>query len=191
MQGTTTVDFGAGITVSSLTVNSPTGATASIAVQGGAALGARTVTLTTGAEVVSLTNGFTVSAGTPAIASVAPNMGQQGQQNLSVAITGQYTHFVPGTTTATFGAGITVSSLTVNSSTSATASIAVQGAAALGARTVALTTGAEVVSLTNGFTVGAGTPAIASIAPNTGQQGQQNLSVAITGQYTHLSLIHI
>ena len=59
----------------------------------------------------------------PALLSVSPNSGQQGQQTLSVTITGQNTHFVQGTTTASFGAGITVASLTVNSPTTATAVI--------------------------------------------------------------------
>src|SRR5205814_4072931 len=79
-----------------------------------------TVTLTTGTEVVTLPNGFTVAAGTPVLQTVNPGSGQQGQQNLNVNLTGQFTHFVQGTTTASFGAGITVVSLTVNSATTAT-----------------------------------------------------------------------
>jgi hypothetical protein len=38
------------------------------------------------------------------------NTGQQGQQNLSVALTGQNTHFVQRTTTASFGEGDAVTS---------------------------------------------------------------------------------
>src|SRR5207244_5505415 len=64
---------------------------------------------------------LTVTAGTPVLTQVNPNTGQQGQQSESVAITGQYTHFAQGTTTASFGAGITVASLTVNSAASTTA----------------------------------------------------------------------
>ena len=37
-----------------------------------------------------------------------PNTGQQGQTNESVSLTGQFTHWVQGTTVASFGAGITV-----------------------------------------------------------------------------------
>ncbi|HEX3876034.1 MAG TPA: dockerin type I domain-containing protein, partial [Bryobacteraceae bacterium] len=62
VQGTTVANFGANITVNSLTVHSPTTATANITVQNNAALGARTVTLTTGGEVATLTGGFTVVA---------------------------------------------------------------------------------------------------------------------------------
>src|SRR5262249_4450638 len=57
----------------------------------------------------------------PTITLVNPNTGPQGKQNLSVNLTGQYTHFSQGTTTASFGAGITVASLVVSSPTSVTA----------------------------------------------------------------------
>jgi hypothetical protein len=90
---------------------------------------------------------------TPAISSVTPNTGQQGRTLASVAIIGQNTSFVQGITVTSFGAGITVNSLTVNSATSATANITVQSGAALGALTVTVTTGTQVVSLVNGFTV--------------------------------------
>ena len=43
------------------------------------------MTLTTGAEVVTLTNGFTVTAATPVLTTVNPNTGQQGQTGESVA----------------------------------------------------------------------------------------------------------
>ncbi len=185
VQGTTTASFGAGITVVSLTVNSPTSATAVVNIDPAAVLGARTVTLTTNAETASFTNGFTVSAATPIVLSLNPGGGQQGQQNLSVAITGLSTHWVQGTTTASFGAGVTVVSLTVTSTTAATAVLNIDPAAAVGTRTVTVMTGAEVASFVNGFTISAGTPVIATVNPNTGQQGQQNLSANITGQFTH------
>jgi hypothetical protein len=184
VQGTTTASFGAGITVATLTINSATSATAVLNIDPAAATGARNVTLTTGAEAASLT-GFTVNTPTPAITLVNPNTGVQGQQNESVAITGQFTHWVQGTTTASFGAGITVATLTINSATSATAVLNIDPAAAVGARNVTLTTGAEVASLTNGFAVSAGTPILLTVVPNTGQEGQQSLSVNITGQHTH------
>src|SRR5437763_58244 len=137
--------------------------------------------MTTGGEVVG--NGFTVTAGTPALLSVNPNTGQQGQQNLNVNLTGQFTHFVQGATTASFGAGITVATLTVNSATTATAVLNIGPAAATGSRNVLHA--ARPVVVGNGFTVTAGTPALLSVNPNTGQQGQQNLNVNLTGQFTH------
>jgi hypothetical protein len=98
----------------------------------------------------------TVPVVVPKLLSVAPNSGQQGQQNLSVTITGQNTHFSQGTTTANFGTGITVATLTINSATSATAVLNIAGAAALGSVNVIMTSGLEVATLTSGFTVNNG-----------------------------------
>ena len=187
LQGTSQANFGAGITVASLTVNSPTSATAVLNIDPATTTGPRAVTLTTGTEVATLTNGFAVTTGAPALLSASPSSGQQGQQNLSVTITGQFTHFSQGTTAASFGGGITVVSLTVSSPTSATALLNIDPAAATGARTITLTTGTEIDTLTNGFTVTAGTPITLSINPNSGQQGQQNLSVTLTGVASHFA----
>ena len=153
IQGTTQVSFGTGISVTSVTVTDATHATAVLNMAANAPLGFVNVTVTTGSEALTLTNGFTVVAGTPVLTQVNPNTGQQGLSNLAVAISGQFTHFVQGTTTAAFGAGITVASLTVNSATSATAVLNIDSAAAIGARSVTLTTNAEVATLGNGFMV--------------------------------------
>ena len=69
-------------------------------VQNGAALGGRTMTMTTGVEVALLANGFTVIAGTPSLASVTPSTGQQGQTLARVEIVGQNTSW---TCSATLG----------------------------------------------------------------------------------------
>jgi RHS repeat-associated protein len=168
VQGTTTASFGPGITVASLVVSSSTIATASITIDPSATIGARTVTVTTGAEVASLTNSFAVTANTPVITRVNPNTGRQGQQNLSVTITGQFTHWLQGTTNAGFSAGITVVSLAVGSATAATAVINIDPAAPISTGTVTLTTGSEIVTLANGFTVTApsNAPPVVSAGPN-------------------------
>ncbi len=184
-QGTTTASFGSGITVNSLTVNSAISATANITIQPTAATGANAVTLTTGGEVATLANAFTLQSGPAVIASVAPNSGQQGQTLSSVVITGTATHFAQGTTTASFGSGITVNTLTVNSATSATANLTISATAATGTNAVTLTTGGEVATLANAFTIQPGTPALVSVSPNSGQQGQTLTSVIITGAFTH------
>jgi hypothetical protein len=186
VQGTTTATFGANITVNSLTVNSATSATASITIDPLATAGARNVTLTTGGEIVTAINGFTINAGSAAISSIVPNTAQQGQ-GLSVTVTGTSTHFAQGTTTANFGAGITVNAVNVTSATSATVQLTVAAGAGIGARTPTLTTGGESASLTNGFTVTAGTPVITSVNPGSGIQGQTNLNVVIAGAFTHFS----
>src|SRR5207245_11164672 len=83
-----------------------------------AALSGRTLTVTTGAEVVSLANAFTVTAGTTVLLTVSPNTGQQGQQNLNVQVTGQFTNFDKGKTLSSFRADVTVNSVTVTNATS-------------------------------------------------------------------------
>src|ERR1039457_3509964 len=183
VNGTTVASFGSGITVNSTTVTNATSATVNIAIAGNATLGAHTVTMTTGAEVATLAGGFTVTPG-PVVASVTPNSGQQGQTVASVAVVGQSTNFVNGTTVASFGSGITVNSTTVTNATSATVNIAIAGNATLGAHTVTMTTGAEVATLAGGFTVNP-PPTIATVTPNSGQQGQTVASVAVVGQSTN------
>jgi RHS repeat-associated protein len=185
LQGSTTASFGAGITLASLTVTSPTGATAVLNIDPAAAVGPRNVTLTTNAEVVTLTNGFTVTAGTPVLLTVNPNAGQQGQTNLSVTITGQFTHFSASSVVTFSGSGITVGTPTAATLTSLTLPVSIAANATLGAQGIQVVTGTETVSLANAFTVAAGTPVITLVNPNTGQQGQTNLSVTITGQFTH------
>ena len=151
VQGTTLASFGAGVTVNSLTVNSTTSATANITIGAGATPGTRNVIVVTGSEIVALANGFTVTGGAT-ISAVLPKKGTAGTA-LKVLIAGDGTHFVQGTTVASFGAGITVNSLTVNSATSATAIITIKAAATPGTRNVTATTGTEVATLTSGFTV--------------------------------------
>jgi hypothetical protein len=89
----------------------------------------------------------------PTITSISPNIGQEGQQNLSVSITGQNTHFAQGTTSANFGAGITVLSLTISSSTSATVVMDIASGAAIGLNDLTLETGTEAAMLAEGFRV--------------------------------------
>jgi hypothetical protein len=193
VQGTTQILFtptttgsGAQITVSSLTVNSSTSATAVLNIGAAAVPGPRTITMTTGTETETLTNGFTVvQTNTPVLLSASPASGQQGQQGLSVVLTGQFTNWVQGSTTASFGAGITVASLTVTSATSATVVVNISAGASTGTRTITLTTGSEVDALTNGFTVAPGSPVLLSANPSVGQQGQQGLSVSLAGQFTN------
>src|SRR5205807_4228584 len=66
-----------------------------------------------------------VIAAPPVVTFVLPASGHQGQQNLSVSLTGAFTHWLQGTTAASFGVGVTVDSLTINSPTSATAVITI------------------------------------------------------------------
>ena len=121
-----------------------------------------------------------------AVKSVTPNNGLQGQTLASVAVVGQSTNFVNGTTVAGFGAGITVNSTTVTDATHATVSITIQASATPGARTVTMTTGTEAATLANAFTV-VGRPVVTSVTPNNGLQGQTLASIAVVGQFTHFA----
>jgi len=83
-----------------------------------------------------------------------PSTARRGQQNVTVQVSGVGTHFSQGVTTLSFGSGVTiVSPVTVVSPTSASAVVSVDAAAPAGARAISASTGTEVLSLNDGFTV--------------------------------------
>ena len=182
-QGVTTASFGGGIQVTSVTVSSLLSATVGITVPTGTPLGAYNAALTTGGEVATILGGFNVTSGSAQISAVSPPTGTQGLANLNVNLTGLFTHWVNGTSTASFGAGITVNSLTVTSATAATANITISTAATIASRTVTVTTGSEVASITGGFSVLAGVPTLLTASPGTAQAGT-SANVVITGTFT-------
>src|SRR5207237_7506023 len=112
-------------------------------IDAGTANGNGNMTLTTGTEVETFANAFTVAAGTPVLQTVNPGSGQQGQQSLSVNLTGQFTHFVQGTTTASFGAGITVVSLTVDRKSVVKGMVNIDGGTGTGNQNRPLTAGLQ------------------------------------------------
>ena len=188
VQGVTAIGFGrpfpaGSINVVAVTVNSPTSVTAQITISADAAVGLWSVTATTGGESAVLADAFTVIAATPTILTVVPNQGQQGQTQ-NVTVTGQATSFLQDGTEADFGDGITVNGVTVNSPTSAVVNVTIDSLAFAGSRNVVLTTGAEVVTLVNGFTIAASPAALTSVVPGSALQGE-SLNVQITGQLTH------
>jgi hypothetical protein len=85
----------------------------------------------------------------PTIAAVNPGQGTQGE-SLTAIITGTN---LTGATGVSFGAGIIVTGFTVNSSTQITAGISIASDAAVGSRTVSVSTQGGTGSLDNGFTV--------------------------------------
>jgi Big-like domain-containing protein/beta-propeller repeat-containing protein len=186
LQFTATATFASGSTqniTGAVTWGSSTPVAATITSTGLATgvTGGQSTTISATLGSVMGSTGLTVtSSGTPALTQVSPNTGGQGQQNLSIAITGQATHFAQATTTASFGSGITVVSLTVNSATSATAVINIAQSAPLGARTVTLTSGGEVASLTNGFTVTALSLTSIAVTPNPAP----SIAIGATEQFT-------
>lgn len=154
----TTVDFGADITVNTVTVNSPTALVAEITIAAAATPGIRRVTVTTtsasGDEVVSKADGFTVNGNTPTpqIRTITPDNSDPGKA-LTVTVGAVNTNFVSGRTSADFGHDITVTHVAVISPTQALVAITLAADAKPGARSVTLTTGAEVVSAAQGFRV--------------------------------------
>jgi hypothetical protein len=184
-QGTTTASLGAGIALASLAVNSPTTATVTINIDPAAVVGSRNITFTTGLETVVLNNGFAVTAGTPVVTQVNPSTGPQGATSMPVTITGTFTHFNSSSAVTFANAGVTAGAPMAATATSLTVPVSITAAASLGVTNVTVTTGIEVVTQTNGFAVTAGNPVLLSTSPNAAQQGQQNLSVTITGQFTH------
>ena len=100
---------------------------------------------------------------------------------MAVTLTG--TNFVVGATTvAISGAGVTVSTVVVGSTTSLTANFVLDAAATEGARTVTVTTAAG-TSGAQTFTVtlpAPGAPTLTSVAPNQGIRGT-TVAVTLTG----------
>ncbi len=178
-----TVTAGAGVTVNSVTFNSTTSLTANVTVQPTATLGNRTITVTSGTEVDSSPSLFKVTAGPAAIASLSPNSGGQGQ-SVTMLVTGSQTHFSAGTTTASFGGGISVTGISVIDALHANVTVQIPNSTSLGAYNVSMTTGGEVASILGGFTVNTGTPQISNVNPPTGNQGATNLNVTLTGLFT-------
>ena len=185
VSGTTAFSFGGDITVTQAVINSPTSATLNISIPAGAALTPRAVRATTLGEIAELVNGFTVTVGQAAIASVSPVTGRQAER-LNLTVTGQLTNFVNGTTTASFGTGITVHSVSVTSATQAVVDVTITPGAAAGARTVVMTTGTEVAQLVGGFTVAPGVPTLFSISPVSAIQGVSQ-TVILNGAFTHFT----
>lgn len=188
---------GTGITVNSRTVESPEKITANITIQPGATTGFRDVTVNTtlGAGITETATGFgafnvVTPPGAPRVIGVTPNQGGQGVTT-NVTISGISTHFSNGASVATFGADITVNSLTVLSATSAVANITISPAAAVGLRDVQVKTGVETAteSMVGPFLVTAPTPAIPLVTDLSPLQGKQDqtITLTITGKNTNFS----
>jgi RHS repeat-associated protein len=191
-QGSTVASFGPGIAVGGaaagafgpVTVSSPTVAVANLAIGAGATLGAVTVTVETGVQTETLSNGFTILP-QPSLTQLSPTSGYQGQTGLAIAITGVNTHFTSASAIS-LGAGITVSNVVASGSTQLTAVLSISASTTATVRTLTVTSGQEVVALYNSFTV-TGPPTLLSISPNSGQVASTNLAVTIVGQNTHFT----
>lgn len=118
---------------------------------------------TRSASTTAVVSGVTT---VPSITGVNPNQGNRGQ-TLNITITGADTHFVNGSSAASFsGTGITVNSTTVSSSTSLVANVTIAAGAALGARDVTVTTGGEIVTAPGAFQIINSPPNCAAAVPS-------------------------
>ena len=156
--GTSSLSLGAGVSVGPVTATSPTILEANVTVDADAEIGYRTAAVSTTSAPASLESQgrsvFVEIGGVvvPVLDSLSPTQGARGQ-TLDVALVGAATNFIDGITTGSFGAGITVNSVTVGDDTHATANISIDAAAAVGYRDVVLTTGTESAVLLNAFFV--------------------------------------
>jgi hypothetical protein len=192
--GSTLAVAGSGVTVAALQVLSPTRIAARLTVAPDAALGFRDVTVTTdrgdGSTETARGIGAIQVTGPPAgptVLSVTPSTGAVGTTE-DVTISGGLTHFAGGSSAASFGPGVTVSSLTVVSPTSAVARVTIGAGADVGFRDVSVQTGAEHAgeSVSGPFLVTAAPPPVprlTSASPASGARGA-TLNVTLTGVST-------
>jgi hypothetical protein len=172
--GSSVANLGAGVTVNSVTVSSPTSAVANVTVAAGATVGFRDVTVATGGELAAenVTGPLLVAAATPALprlTGASPAAGARGA-TVDVAITGADTAFAAGTSVASVsGSGVQVLSTTVTSPTAAVARLQIAGNAPLGFRDLKVTTGTQEATLLDGFEVTA--PAASGQPPTAGSGG--------------------
>jgi hypothetical protein len=165
---------GSGVTVSSFTAVSATTVSANFVISPGAALTARSVTVTTAGGT---SNGETFTITGPSLASIAPTSGARGSV-VPVTLTGVG---LTGSTAITVsGGGITVGGLSVVNSTTVNATFTISASASLTARTVSITTPIGVTNTVPFTVVLPATPTLTSIAPNSGYRGT-SVPVTLTG----------
>jgi hypothetical protein len=151
--GSVSADFGAGVTVLSVSAVDATHLTATIVIGADAPLGFHDVVVTANGQTAALLGGFFVDIQSAAsIVSVSPASAYEGQKE-QVTILGSNTAFSAGATKVSFGEGVQVLSTQVIDATTIEATIEVERDAALGARDLSVTTGTNTVTLASGFRV--------------------------------------
>lgn len=189
--GTTTSVSGSGVTVHSTTFVSSTKLALEISVDSSAALGARDVTITPGAGGGSakvFTGAATIAMAPPTVASFSGPTLAQGASSAPVTILGS--GFRTGDSVAAGGTGVTFSSVTVVDGGRITATAAVDGGAATGARSLTVTRSASDGGLSDtlspAFTVTGAAPTLSAVNPSkvgrTGSGGAtREVPITLTG----------
>jgi hypothetical protein len=179
---TTSVGFGAGITVNSVTRTDATHLKANISVSASAPIGAHDVTVRNlDFGRARLAGGFTVN-GAPGAITLNPASRAQGAASQIIVITG--TNFVggawPTSSIAFSGTGITINSVTRTSATQLSVTVSISATAAVGARTVTVRSPDNATPSMAAFTVNA-KPTITSLNPNSVARGAISKNIVITG----------
>ncbi len=179
--GSTVAMSGTGVAVSNFTVVNATTVTGTLKVGAKAAAGARTVTVTSGANVDSTT--FTVNAASSTI-TLSPNSGLKGA-TVPVTITGSNTTFTAASTVTIAGDRIRVKKVTYVSPTSITAEFVLDTDTAADARMVTVTSGSEVD--TASFTVTPDVTPLVQAMPATANIGDK-VFVRLIGSDAHFDV---
>jgi len=182
ISGITTASFGSDVAINSVTVSSTTQLVVNVTVSASAATGTRTISVTNdapGGGTGSLSNGITISNPAPTLTGIVPAAGNR-LQTLTVSFAG--TNFISGVTSIVLGTGITLNSITLNSSTSLSANITIAAGAPTGSQTFTVTNSAPGggTSGSQSFTVNNPVPTLTNLSPATGNR-LQTLTVTLTG----------
>ncbi|MGD0911310.1 MAG: Ig-like domain-containing protein, partial [Terracidiphilus sp.] len=213
VQGSSELVMGAGVTVADLVITSPTSATATISVSPTAPVGGNSVImitpLTGGGFEYDSGVGFSVTPSAAYISDVSLpacatttdanfianfcNTGTAGiapvvsqLQTSMLDVTGVGTHWLQGETTLSFGPGVVVDQLTINSPTSATVQITVLSSAPVGYATATAYTDGENASLVQAIDIEEGSPTFLAFSPQGAQQGA-TLQLEVLGRFTNWS----
>ena len=164
-----------GVTVNSVTFNSPTQITLNLSTVGAAA-GAQSVTVTNPDGQARTGTGILTVTGGPSVSSVSPNaLGQGGTRTLTV----NGANFQSGATASVSGTGVTVVSSTFVNSSTLTIKVRAAATAPVGKRDVTVTSGGQSATCTACLAIHAA-PAPTSTSPNQGARGT-TLSVDVLG----------
>lgn len=171
---TTAAIAGGGLTTGALTVFSPTSLSIPMTVDNGAPTGARTLTITTGAQQLTATIYVDTASILVTPSSVVPGT------TPTIRITGTNTEFAAGVTSVSLsGTGVAPGAVSVIGPATLELPVIVAGDAATGPRTITVTTGSQQLSTT----INVATAAITT-TPTSGRQGDSGLNLVITGTNT-------
>ena len=173
-----TINGGTDITARSISILSPTRATASLVIAAGAAMGAHDLTVTTSGGTSEVLSFVVVAPPAPTLISISP---EGAIQDSTIPISLKGTNFSSGLTISG-PPDITIADVNVVGSTTATATFKIAASAELGAHDVTITTlgGTTAAVPFTTFAVFEVPPTLTGVAPASGSQGA-TVQVTLTG----------